>query len=34
MDNKYAETYRKGKDVDSLTEADLVSLGEMLAALS
>lgn len=31
MDNKYAEIYRKDKGVDSLTEADLVDLGEMLA---
>lgn len=31
MDNKYAEIYREGKGVDSLTEAELVPLGEMLA---
>lgn len=31
MDNKYAETYRKGKGVNELTAGQLIALGEMLA---
>ena len=31
MDNKYAEIYRKGKGVDSLTDDELISLGKTLA---
>lgn len=31
MDNKYAEIYREGKDVDSLTDDELISLGKTLA---